>query len=83
MIIHLNPFPEETLCLLGMVISRQGMGIAKKIVSRYITIRDQRIVIHITIHITRINKCENGSSVFSTKMHKHIVNNSGHKLGGT
>ena len=32
-----------------------GMGIAKKIVSRYITIRDQRIVIRITIRITRFN----------------------------
>ena len=34
-----------------------GMGIAKKCVSRYITIRDQRIAIHITIHFTRFNLC--------------------------
>ena len=32
-----------------------GMGIAKKIVLRYITIRDQRIAIRITIRITRFN----------------------------
>ena len=32
-----------------------GMGITKKIVSRYIMIRDQRIAIRITIRITRFN----------------------------
>ena len=33
----------------------EGMGIAKKIVSRYIMLRDQPIAIHITIGITLFN----------------------------